>query len=59
MNEPVNKAKTYKVLAVVFAVAGLVWIIGGIYSYHFFFYPIIGLLNWAVAWYCREMSRSG
>ncbi len=59
MNEPDNKAKTYKILAVVFAVAGLVWIIGGIISYRFFLFPFIGLVNWAIAWVCREMSRSG
>ena len=48
-----NKQVTYLLLAVVFGIAGLVWIIGGLLSvYHRIFYPLIGLLNLAIAYYC-------
>jgi len=58
MKEPLNKKTAYKVLALVFAVAGLVWIIGGLLSFRFFLYPFIGLLNWGVAWYCWQASQT-
>jgi len=54
-----NKQTQYKILAVVFGIAGLAWIIGGVFSiYHRFLYPFIGLLNLGVAWYCKQMSKN-
>ncbi len=57
MKESLNKQTTYKILALVFAIAGLVWIIGGLVSYRYIIFPFIGLLNWAVAWYCFQTSK--
>ena len=55
-----NKQTTYMILAVVFAIAGLAWIIGGIFSiYHRFLYPFIGLVNLGIAWYCKQTSKEG
>jgi hypothetical protein len=46
-----------KVLAVVFAIAGVIWIIGGIVSIsHFVLYPFIGLINLGLAYYCKKTS---
>ena len=46
------------ILAVVFAIAGLAWIIGGALSiYHRFLYPFIGLVNLAIAYYCKQQSK--
>ncbi len=59
MDDPIKKQRTYKILAIVFAVAGFSWIIGGIYSGRYFIYPFFGLINWAVAYYCRLMSQGG
>jgi hypothetical protein len=53
-----NKQLAYKVLALVFAIAGLVWIIGGLTSRHYLFYPFLGLLNWGIAWYCQQASQA-
>lgn len=58
MQDATKQKQLYKVLAVVFAIAGLAWIIGGIFSvYHRILYPFIGVANWAVAWYCWQMSK--
>lgn len=59
MKQPQPRQKTLKLLAAAFAVGGLVWIIGGITSYRFILYPLIGLMNWAVAYYCWQESQLG
>jgi hypothetical protein len=61
MQDPAKRKKLYEILTYVFAIAGLVWIIGGVWPprLHYFLYPFLGLLNWAVAWYCKQMSQTG
>jgi hypothetical protein len=59
MQNPAKQKQTYKILSVVFAVAGFVWIIYGVFTPHFILFPLVGLLNWAVAWYCSQMSKAG
>jgi len=49
----------YQILSAVFAIAGFVWIVYGVFTPRFILYPVIGLLNWGVAWFCRQMSRAG
>jgi hypothetical protein len=56
MNDPEKQKKTYKTLAVVFAIAGVFWIIGGFYSGRFIIYPLIGLVNLGVAFVCKQLS---
>lgn len=53
-----DQRSTYKILAVVFGVAGIAWIIGGFTSItHFILYPFIGLVNLGIAYLCKQMSR--
>jgi hypothetical protein len=61
MQDPAKQKKFYDILYKVFAVAGLVWIVGGFVSIprHYVLFPLIGLVNWAVAWYCKQMSKAG
>ncbi len=58
MSEPANKPRMYKILAAVFAFAGLVWIVGGLASGRYFVYPFFGLMNWAVAYFCYVMAQN-
>lgn len=45
-----------KALAIIFALAGLGWIIGGFLSIsHVVLYPLIGLLNLGLAGVCLKM----
>ena len=58
MQDPARQKQMYKILSVVFAVAGFIWVIYGVFTPRFIFYPLIGVGNWAVAWYCKKMSRA-
>jgi hypothetical protein len=58
MQNPANQKKAYKILSVVFGVAGLVWIILGLSSPRYIFYPLIGLINWGIAWYCNQAGKN-
>ena len=53
-----DKKQTYKILAVVFLIAGLAWVLGGIFSvYHRVLYPFIGVINLAIAYFCKTESQ--
>ena len=53
-----NKQMMYLLLAVVFGIAGLVWIIGGLFSvYHRVLYPLVGVVNLAIGYYCKQESK--
>jgi energy-converting hydrogenase Eha subunit H len=56
MNDPANQSGKYKMLAMVFGVAGIVWIVYGFLSPHFIFYPLIGLANLGIAFVCKLSS---
>jgi len=43
-------------LALVFGVAGVVWIVYGFFSPRFILYPLIGVANLAVAFFCKQAS---
>jgi len=49
----------YQGLAAVFGIGGLVWIIGGFISHHLILYPFLGLVNWALAFFCWQESQNG
>ena len=52
-----DQRTTYKLLAVVFAIAGIAWIVGGLFSVlHFILYPFIGVVNLGIAYLCKKMS---
>ncbi|MBI5388116.1 MAG: hypothetical protein HZA90_25910 [Verrucomicrobia bacterium] len=57
MINPSNQKTTYKILFVVFGIAGVVWILYGVFTPRFLLYPFIGLLNLGIAAYCRLMSK--
>ncbi len=59
MQDPASQPRTYKLLSFVFAFAGFVWIVYGLIPpwTHFILFPLVGLANWGVAWYCRQMSK--
>lgn len=53
-----NKQGMYLLLAVVFGIAGLVWIVGGLLSvYHRILYPLIGVMNLGIAYYCKTEGK--
>jgi len=57
MQDPAKQKKMYKLLSIVFAIAGVSWIIAGFWGLtHFILYPLIGLVNLAIAWYCKQNS---
>jgi membrane-bound ClpP family serine protease len=49
-----NQLSSYKMLAVVFGVAGVVWIVYGFLSPRFILYPLIGVANLAIAFLCKQ-----
>jgi hypothetical protein len=59
MSDPASQKRSYKTLSIVFTVAGFVWIIYGLIPpwTHFILFPVVGLINWGIAWYCRQMSQ--
>jgi hypothetical protein len=55
MQDPEKQKKMYKLLSVVFGIAGFLWIVAGIWGLtHFILFPLIGLVNLAIAWYCKQ-----
>ena len=53
-----NQKVVIRILAWVFGIAGLSWIIGGGCSIsHIIFYPFIGLINLGIAWLCWQSSK--
>jgi hypothetical protein len=58
MQDPAKDKRMYQILTLVFAIAGFVWIIYGVFTPRFILFPLIGLLNWAVAWYCKQMAKA-
>ncbi len=58
MEDTAKRKKRFKQLTVLLGVAGLVWFVGGFLSspIHYILYPLIGILHWAGAWYCHQMS---
>jgi hypothetical protein len=61
MQDPAKAKKLYEVLTYVFAIAGFVWIVAGFVAIprHYFLFPLVGLLNWGISWYCKQMSTVG
>jgi hypothetical protein len=59
MQDPAKQKKMYQTLSVVFAIAGFVWIVYGVFTPRFLLFPFIGLVNWAVAWYCKQSAKAG
>jgi len=56
MPEQGNLSRRFKMLALVFGVAGVVWIVYGFFSPRFILYPLIGVANLAVAFFCKQAS---
>ena len=56
MNDQEKQKRTYLMLAVVFGIAGVVWVIYGFCSPRFILYPLIGLLNLGIAYVCRRQT---
>jgi hypothetical protein len=56
MDDQAKQKRAYRMLAVVFAVAGVIWIVYGFFSPRFILYPLIGLLNLGIAYVCKQLS---
>lgn len=56
MNDEAQQKRIYLLLAIVFGVAGAVWIVYGFFSPRFILYPLIGLVNLGIAYVCRRLS---
>jgi hypothetical protein len=54
--EPAAQGRAYQFLAVVFGIAGLVWIVYGLMSPRWVLYPVIGVLNLIIACVCKWHS---
>ncbi len=59
MQDPAKQKKLYKLLAKLFVVAGLIWFIGGFFSVprHYILYPLVGIVHWVGAWYCKQTAE--
>jgi hypothetical protein len=59
MQDPAKQKKLYGILSIVFTIAAVVWIISGFFNNprRYILFPLIGLLNYGVAWYCKQMSK--
>ena len=56
MNDQAKQKRAYLLLAIVFAVAGGVWGVYGLFSPRYILYPLIGFVNLGVAYVCRRLS---
>jgi hypothetical protein len=56
MDDPAKQRRMYMLLAVVFGVAGVVWIIYGFMTPRWLFYPFIGFVNLGIAYVCKKCS---
>ena len=59
MQDPAKQKKLYKLLAILFAVGGFIWFIGGFFSVprHYILFPLIGIVHWGVAWHCKQTAE--
>jgi hypothetical protein len=59
MQDPAKQKKLYGILSIVFTIAAVVWIISGFLTVprHYLLFPLIGVLNYGVGWYCKQMSK--
>jgi drug/metabolite transporter (DMT)-like permease len=53
MDDQGKRRRTYRILAVAFAVAGAVWIVYGFFSPSWILYPLIGVVNLGIAYACK------
>jgi hypothetical protein len=56
MDEQLKQKRTYQILAVLFGIAGVVWVVYGFFSPRFILYPFIGLVNLVIAFVCKRSS---
>jgi hypothetical protein len=56
MDDQAKQRRAYRMLTVVFAVAGVVWIVYGFFSPRFILYPLIGFVNVGIAYVCKKLS---
>jgi hypothetical protein len=56
MDAQSNQKRTYRMLAALFGVAGVVWVVYGFYSPRFILYPLIGLVNLGLAVVCKRSA---
>ena len=56
MNELAKEKRNYLLLAIVFGIAGLVWVVYGFFSPRYILFPLIGFANLGVAYFCRRLS---
>jgi hypothetical protein len=56
MDDQAKQRRMYQLLMVVFGIAGVVWIVYGFLSPRFILYPLIGVANLGIAWFCKQSS---
>jgi hypothetical protein len=56
MDDQERQRRMYKFLMMVFGIAGVVWIVYGFCSPRFILFPLIGLANLGIAWFCKQSS---
>ncbi len=56
MDESSGQKRRYLILAAVFGVAGVVWIVYGFLSPRWVLYPLIGFVNLGIAYVCKQNS---
>jgi hypothetical protein len=56
MKEQAKEKRTYQLLAIVFGIAGVVWVVYGFFSPRFILFPLIGFANLGIAYFCRRLS---
>jgi hypothetical protein len=56
MDDQEKQRRKYKLLAVVFGIAGAVFIVNGFFTTRYILYPLIGLVLLAIAYFCKQSS---
>jgi hypothetical protein len=56
MDDPAKQRRMYMLLAVVFGVAGVVWIVHGFMTPRWVLYPLVGVVNLGIAYLCKKCS---
>ena len=56
MEDSAKQKRAYRILAVIFGIAGVVWIVSGFFTTSWILYPLIGFVTLGIAYVCKKAA---